>query len=92
MFLLDQRIDQKIVNDICLLQNHRQKHFDQQENYHIQTPSNVNDYIFADDKLVYTPTTYNVINDGIPNKFKNYGNFIVSSRLNQNWKTKVVKK
>ena len=28
----------------------------------------------------------------IPNKFKNYGNFIVSSRLNQNWKTKVVKK
>tara|TARA_Y100000114_G_C11760236_1_gene329133 strand:- start:332 stop:2197 length:1866 start_codon:yes stop_codon:yes gene_type:complete len=92
LFLLDQRIDQKIVNDICLLQNHRQKHFDQQENYHIQTQSNVNDYIFADDKLIYTPTTYNVINDGIPNKFKNYGNFIVSSRLNQNWKTKVVKK
>jgi hypothetical protein len=54
--------------------------------------TNVFEYLYANENLKKQQNVYVVKNSGIEKKFKTYGNFIVSSRLNQNWKTKVVKK
>ena len=54
--------------------------------------TNVFEYLYADENLTKQQNVYVVKNSGIEKKFKTYGNFIVSSRLNQNWKTKIVNK
>ena len=80
------------TEDVIKLQNHKQKHFGQELEYEILMDTNVFEYLYADENLKEQQNVYVVKNSGIEKKFKPYGNFIVSSRLNQNWKTKVVKK
>jgi radical SAM superfamily enzyme YgiQ (UPF0313 family) len=80
------------TEDVIKLQNHKQKHFGQESEYEILMDTNVFEYLYANENLKKQQNVYVVKNSGIEKKFKTYGNFIVSSRLNQNWKTKVVKK
>lgn len=89
-FILTFDINILLTNDAILLQNNKQKHFGQKQEYEFKTNTNILEYLYEDQPYKETENVYKVYADKIDEKFKTYGNFILSSRLNQNWKTKVI--
>ena len=83
---------ENICNDVILLQNSKQKHFGQEENYDITTSCNIYEYLVNDEPLEDGKNVYNISNGGVDKKHKVYSDFMISCRFNQNWQTKVKNK
>ena len=91
-FVASYGFEESICNDVILLQNAKQKHFGQKENYDITTSCNIYEYIANDEPLKEGRNVYHISNGGVDKKHKVYSDFMISCRFNQNWQTKVENK
>jgi radical SAM superfamily enzyme YgiQ (UPF0313 family) len=83
-------VNQKILDDLLVLQNYNQAALGREQVEIITLNSNLYDYIYHDKSLVYTPADYRVEHPGVAlDQFGTFGAYLVQSRFLGTWRTNI---
>ena len=80
--------DHAFIDDLILVQEASQRSLYREEISYIHTKSNIYNYIYKDAELRDVTTSYKVIQETSP--IRNYGEFMVQTRFNAGFKTKIL--
>jgi len=89
--LIEPDIDRKLLDDLIELQDHNQIDVQRPASTTVELNYNLWDYLYSNQPLVHDTTVYNISNPIEFNNQQSFGEYMMKTRFNRQWKTKITR-